>query len=58
VTYELKLRGTARVVSWEGDSPEDAALRYVDRHPDAVVLAWRRPRHGLVVGLPRYWREP
>jgi len=48
--FELKL-ATGRVVTWEGESGEDAALRYVDCHQaETVVVAWRHVRHGLFVG--------
>ena len=49
MTYELKL-ATGKVVTWEGESGEDAALRYVDMHQDATVIAWRHVRHGLFIG--------
>lgn len=50
MTFELKL-STGRVVTWEGGSGEDAALRFVDSHPEATVIAWRHVQHGLFVGV-------
>lgn len=49
MTFELKLT-TGKIVTWEGESGEDAAGRYVDMHRDAAVIAWRHVRHGLFVG--------
>ena len=52
-TFQLKLAGGKRVV-WEGESGEDAALRYVDCHREATVVAWRTwPRTGIYGGLDR-----
>lgn len=48
-SFELKLAG-GKVVTWEGESGEDAAHRYVDCHREATVVAWRTtPRKGLFV---------
>lgn len=51
MTYELRL-ADGSVVTHDGTDPINAAQRYVDRHRDAVVVAWRTPRHGLFVGAP------
>lgn len=48
--FELLIQGRPGYVTWEGETGEDAALRYVDMHPDAVVIAWRHVRHGLFFG--------
>lgn len=48
--FELKL-STGKVVTWEGVSGEDAALRYADFHREATVVAWRHIQHGLFVGV-------
>jgi hypothetical protein len=50
MTFELLLQGRRGYVTWEGESGEDAARRYVDMHRDAVVIAWRHVRHGLFFG--------
>lgn len=43
--YQLKL-DTGRVVTWTGDSGEDAAWRYARAHEGATVVAWREmPNH-------------
>lgn len=47
--YELKL-ADGRVVTWQGKDGVNAAVRYVDAHWDAVVVAWREPRVKLLVG--------
>lgn len=52
MTYELKL-GDGRTARWEGASGENAAIRYADAHPGAVVVAWREPRAQLLVGGPQ-----
>ena len=49
MTFELKL-ASGKVVTWEGSSGEDAALRYVDMYQGATVVAWRHVRHGLFIG--------
>ena len=50
--YELRL-AEGKTVEWEGKDGVDAALRYVDAHRDAKVIAYRRAdRHGLSVGAP------
>jgi len=47
--YELKL-ATGKVVRWPGADETDAAVRYVDAHRDAVVVATRpADQHGLYV---------
>lgn len=43
VRYELLL-ANRKVVSWPGQSGEDAARRYVDVHREASVIAWRHDR--------------
>lgn len=48
--YELLL-ASGRVVAWTGDTPRDAARRYVDIHRTETVVAWRHVQHGLFVGL-------
>ncbi len=47
--YELLLADN-RVVTWQGSDGVDAAVRYVDAHQDATVVAWREPRVQLRVG--------
>jgi hypothetical protein len=47
--WELRL-ADGRVVTWVGADGPSAARRYVDAHPEAVVVAVRRPRVALVVG--------
>jgi hypothetical protein len=47
-TFELKLRDGS-VVLWDGTSGEDAMRRYADTFRGSVVVAWRYPRHGVVV---------
>ena len=50
-TFELKLSDN-RVVSWVGADGVQAARRYVDAHPGAVVVAWRPGnRQGVFVGV-------
>ena len=56
MTFELKL-ASGKVVTWEGESGEDAAFRYADCHRDVTVVAWRHVRHGLFIG-PREIIEP
>lgn len=53
MTFELKLSNGKRA-TWEGESGEDAARRYVDCHRDASVIAFRSTnRHGIfVIGRP------
>ena len=41
--WELKLAG-GKVVSFTGETWEEAAQGYVSGHPDAVVVAWREAR--------------
>jgi hypothetical protein len=49
--FELKLQSGKWVV-WQGKTWEEAARRYVDCFPDAVVIAWREyPRHGVFLGI-------
>lgn len=46
-TYELLLAGGGRA-TWTGADGLDAARRYVDRHREAAVVAWRdAPRSGI-----------
>jgi len=55
--YELKIRIKSKerhitnpqpqVVTWEGKTEGDAALRYADAHRDHEVLAVRSVPHGL-----------
>lgn len=46
-TYELKL-ASGRVVEWDGDTPEEAAQRYVAEHRTEAVVAWRDAgQHGI-----------
>jgi hypothetical protein len=47
--YELKL-ADGSVVTWTGRDGTDAAVRYVDAHREASVIAWREPRVQLRVG--------
>ena len=47
--FELKL-STGKVVEWEGSDGKAAAQNYAAAHPEAVVIAWREPRHGLFFG--------
>ena len=47
--YELKL-ADGSVVTWAGKDGVDAAVRYVDAHLEATVMAWREPRVQLRVG--------
>ena len=47
-TFELKL-DDGSVVLWDGTSGEDAMRRYADTFRGSVVVAWRYPRHGVVV---------
>lgn len=41
--YQLKLTD-GRVVSWTGQTGEDAARRYVDAQRGTAVAAWREDR--------------
>ncbi len=42
--YELLL-ASGRVAAWPGRDGVDAAVRYVDAHPECgAVIAWREPR--------------
>jgi hypothetical protein len=50
MTFELLLQGRRGYVTWEGETGEDAARRYVDMHRDETVIAWRNVRHGLFFG--------
>ena len=48
--YELKL-ASGKTVIFEGETPQDAARRFVDLFRDETVIAWRNyPRHGLIIG--------
>ena len=47
-TYELLLKGGA-VARWNGGDGEAAARNYVAEHPDATVIAWRKPRYPVTV---------
>jgi hypothetical protein len=47
--FELRL-ADGRVVSWVGSDGPDAARRYVDGHPEALVVATRRPPVALLIG--------
>ena len=55
--YELKLYTPrfkdGKTVFWTGTSPENAAQRYVDSHPSSIVIAWRRPKTELKIGMVR-----
>ena len=48
--FDLKL-STGAWVRWTGASGPDAAQRYADAHPGAVVVAWRWPRYEIKVGM-------
>ncbi len=48
--FDLKLSG-GKVVTWEGKDGVDAAHRYADANPDAVVLAWRNHSEPIGIGL-------
>jgi hypothetical protein len=43
MTFQLKL-ADGSVVTWAGESGEDAARRFVDAHREATVVAWRYDR--------------
>ena len=50
--FELKLAG-GKVVTWEGESGEDAARRYAENHRGVAVIAWRYPKTELRIGMIR-----
>lgn len=50
--FDLKL-SDGQCVTWPGRDGEDAAHRYADAHPGAVVVAWRWPVTELRVGMIR-----
>ena len=50
--FELKLATNQRV-TWTGKDGKDAAQRYADAHPGAVVVAWRYPKCELKIGMIR-----
>ncbi len=52
MTFELKLSNGKRA-TWEGESGEDAARRYVDCHRDAVVIAYRNANHHGLFAIER-----
>ena len=54
--FELKL-ADGKTVTWMGTDGEHAARRYVENHREAVVVAWRYPRHGLKIGMIRIYDE-
>jgi hypothetical protein len=45
---ELKL-SNGKVATWEGDTGEQAAIRYADAHRGQAVIAWRPAAHGLFI---------
>lgn len=46
--YELKL-SNGKVVSWVGETGEDAAKRYADAHRESKLVAWRPKPHGVFI---------
>ena len=45
--YELRL-ASGKTVVWDGKDGKDAAQRYANAHPGAVITAWREAeRHGF-----------
>jgi len=48
--FDLKLASSAWV-RWTGTSGPDAAQRYADAHPGAVVVAWRWPVTEMRIGM-------
>jgi len=52
--YEFELRlANGRTVSWIGTDGVDAARRYANAHPGAIVIAWRHPKNEIRIGSPR-----
>lgn len=49
-TFDLKL-SDGSIVQWSGKDGVNAATRYADSHPGAVVLAWRYPKYDLKIGI-------
>ena len=49
--FELKL-AAGKTVVWTGHDGVNAAIRYAAAHPGAVIIAYRKPRHGVFPGMP------
>jgi len=49
--FELKL-AAGKTVVWTGHDGINAAIRYAAAHPGAVIIAYRKPRHGVFPGMP------